>query len=283
MSSRDVSSLTVTELKDLLRAQGLPTAGTKAELISRLQNSDPSGQWASEVREDEVTSDERISRENDDVHQTRRELDLLQREKVLMERELEVARRELELLRSMHHASVSERGSPATQDGQSPMNVKTVAELLSYFNGKTEDFPTWSKQIQVLQAKYRLDDDEAKVLMGMRLRGRAQEWMHSRSEFIEMSIDNLLKEFEGMFHHRPSKIITQKQFQDRIWKRDEAFEEYFYDKVIKANRIPIDDDIELVDYLVEGIPDTTLRNQARMHCFNSPESLLRAFERLRLP
>ena len=94
MSSRDVSSLTVTELKDLLRAQGLPTAGTKAELISRLQNSDPSGQWASEVREDEVTSDERISRENNDVHQTRRELDLLQREKVLMERELEVARRE---------------------------------------------------------------------------------------------------------------------------------------------------------------------------------------------
>lgn len=40
---RDLNKLTVAALKELLSARGLSSIGTKAELISRLMEADPSG------------------------------------------------------------------------------------------------------------------------------------------------------------------------------------------------------------------------------------------------
>ncbi|CAK9801662.1 Gag-Pol polyprotein [Anthophora plagiata] len=107
--------------------------------------------------------------------------------------------------------------------------------------------------------------------------------MQSRPEFIEMSVGQLLDRFKEMFHHRPSMVTIRQQFQERTWKRGEPFDEYFYDKIIKANRMPVEDQAELVGYLVEGIPDPVLRNQARVQCFTTPEAMLQAFEKLSLP
>lgn len=59
--------------------------------------------------------------------------------------------------------------------------------------------------------------------------------------------------------------------------RNELFSEYVYDKAIVANKLNIDES-ELIDYLIEGIPD----DQARMQRFGSKETLLRAFEKISL-
>ena len=65
----DYESMTVEELKALLRARGLPVTGTKAELIARLMEADtPSEQEAVEVEEvapseEAATSDEGVSDE----------------------------------------------------------------------------------------------------------------------------------------------------------------------------------------------------------------------------
>ncbi|CAK9814696.1 Gag-Pol polyprotein [Anthophora quadrimaculata] len=295
MPAREAGGYTVLELKDMLRAYGLNTAGTKAELIARLRERDPSGQWMSSTYEEGDSRSENVfvagkeegavggasvplTTRSDELEKCRWEIDLLRREKALMERELEVTRRELELSR-MQRPSISEE-RPAARSGR--IGVTTVAELLKCFDGKSEDFSSWAKQIQMLQATYRLEDEEVKILMGMRLRGKAQEWMQSRPEFIEMNVGQLLGRCKEMFHHRPSMVIVRQQFQERIWKRGEPFDEYFYDKIIKANRVPVEDQIELVEYLVEGIPDPVLRNQARMQCFNTPDALLRAFEKVSL-
>lgn len=50
-----------------------------------------------------------------------------------------------------------------------------------------------------------------------------------------------------------------------------------YEKVILGNRVPVADE-ELVDYIIDGIPDETLRNQARLQNFDSKSALLKAFE-----
>lgn len=71
----------------------------------------------------------------------------------------------------------------------------------------------------------------------------------------------------------------RKQFEQCTWKRDETFSSYLHDKVIMANRIPINDD-EVIEYVVEGIPDPVLRDQARVQWLNSQESLLEALEKI---
>lgn len=45
MDGTDPKTFDVVVLKEVLKRRGLSTAGTKAELISRLTNDDPSGGW----------------------------------------------------------------------------------------------------------------------------------------------------------------------------------------------------------------------------------------------
>lgn len=48
-----------------------------------------------------------------------------------------------------------------------------------------------------------------------------------------------------------------------------------------ANRIPIDNE-EIMEYVIEGIPDSMLRDQTRVQQLNSQESLLKTFEKISL-
>jgi len=84
-----------------------------------------------------------------------------------------------------------------------------------------------------------------------------------------------------MFDLRPSKLALRKSFERRIWQNKESFSDYFHDKVILANRVPVDDE-ELTDYIIDGIPDKRLRDQARIQRFNSKSDLLEAFRNLTL-
>lgn len=63
-------------------------------------------------------------------------------------------------------------------------------------------------------------------------------------------------------------------------KPEELFFDYFHDKVVLANRVSIDEE-ELLEYIIDGIPDTRLRDQARMQCFRTKSNLLEAFKRLK--
>ena len=93
------------------------------------------------------------------------------------------------------------------------MNIATIADLLNNFNGKSSDYETWEKQVKLLRLTYKLDDDAARILIGLRLKGKALEWFHSKPEHIIMTFDNLLDELKAMFHRRWNKIITRKRFE----------------------------------------------------------------------
>lgn len=59
MSSQEIySRFTVAELKEKLRKRQLATNGVKAELIVRLMEADPSGDWANEQDELDNTREE---------------------------------------------------------------------------------------------------------------------------------------------------------------------------------------------------------------------------------
>jgi len=82
-----------------------------------------------------------------------------------------------------------------------------------------------------------------------------------------------------MYDHRPSKINLRNQFEARTWQSGKTFHDYYHEKILKANRVPIPED-EILDYIIDGISDSQLRNQARMQNFTSTENLLQAFKKI---
>lgn len=94
-------------------------------------------------------------------------------------------------------------------------------------------------------------------------------------------MNELIERMQIMFDHHPTKMDLKRKFEERNWRIDESFSNYFYDKTILANKMPIDEN-ELTDYPVDGIPDEITRNQARIQRFGKKKDLLHAFEKIML-
>lgn len=78
--------------------------------------------------------------------------------------------------------------------------------------------------------------------MGSRLKEKASEWFHLKPELIDAQFEDFLTQLRGMFFHRLSKAMRRRKFEECIWKRGEAFSEYFHKKMILANHVPVDSD-----------------------------------------
>lgn len=98
MVLKEPHQFTVFELKAKLQELGLASNGTKVELITRLQEADPEGNWR---REEKETDPELHQEQNNlDVTNLQRQVELLNMERDLMRRELVLVQRELELVRA---------------------------------------------------------------------------------------------------------------------------------------------------------------------------------------
>ncbi|XP_011883821.1 PREDICTED: uncharacterized protein K02A2.6-like [Vollenhovia emeryi] len=264
MSLREATTFTVAELKTKLQALQLSVSGTKAELIARLNEADPSGEWRGN---DEDQSMLLLNERN--AEDLQREVDLLNREHEVLRRELEIARRELAMARARNN-------DDHQPNGHSRANIRMLSELLKEFSGAHDGYWQWEQQARLLKDTYQLDDDSARILLGSRLRGSASEWFHSNPEHLGKTFEELLSKMKDMYDHRPTMRTLRRQFENRRWKTTEPFSEYYNEKVILANRIQVAEE-ELIDCLIEGIPDPRLRTQARFQGFATKELLLKAF------
>ncbi|XP_076638793.1 uncharacterized protein LOC143350658 [Colletes latitarsis] len=293
------SGFTVQQLKDKLRELGQPTAGPKIELVARLMNVEAEGLAAPapEIIQVPMAADYRGEDERR-IEWMQREMEMARRERDMMQKELEIARREIEVMQQMqqlHLAANSARPameevrlrqdilqtSTPEETHRTRISVTVIAELLSHFDGNGP-YEHWERQFELLRGAHQLTNCEAMILLGSRLRGKAMEWFHSRPEYVTMPVDELLKEMRGMFHHLPSRVARKREFEQRHWRYGERFSDYYHQKLILGNRVPIDDD-EIIEYLLEGIPDLTLRNQARIERFRTKADLFAAFEKVVLP
>ena len=96
---------------------------------------------------------------------------------------------------------------------------------------------------------------------------------------MELAIEDLFDELREIYNHHPSKVKLRKQFEERMWKSSETFHQYMHEKVILANQIPIPED-KVVEYIIDGIPQTNIRNQARIGQITTKASLLKVFEKV---
>ncbi|XP_076638825.1 uncharacterized protein LOC143350687 [Colletes latitarsis] len=289
------NDLTVVELKDRPRELGYSSSGTKTELVRRLRVADLSGSITLDLPRTRGSIDDTENacaaeaRAIETVVPNDLKEDDGKRSRESLERELELVRRELELLRSLCGTNIpNERPqfesavrTPVFIDNGPRVNVATVADLLSIYKGEVGEYENWEKQLHMICRNYELDARQVKTLISMQLKGKALEWFYSRPEHIEMSVEELLIELRGMYHHRQNRIALRRAFEERVWRRNETFHEYVHEKVIMGNKVPIAED-ELVDYLIDGIPDVNLRDQARIHKFRTKTDLLEAFEQISL-
>lgn len=202
------------------------------------------------------------------------ELELVQRERRLVERERALLRREREIVEN----------SPSTVSARSAgtnANIKVIGALLNDFNGVHQPFSKWERQVRLLRGSYELDDKTAKILVASHLKGKAQAWFYSKPEILECDCDEILRQLKDMFDFRPNQFELRKQFEARTWRANETFCDYYHDKIIKANEISVSGS-ELIDYVIDGIPDQQLRNHARMQQFSSMSMFLQAFKQISL-
>lgn len=98
-----------------------------------------------------------------------------------------------------------------------------------------------------------------------------------------MRSDELLDELRRMFHHRPNKIALRHRFEERTWKKNETSHDYVHEKRInlKANHIAMGYD-EILGYIIDGIPDQSLHDLARVRGFMTKDEILQAFSEISL-
>ena len=85
-----------------------------------------------------------------------------------------------------------------------------------------------------------------------------------------------------MYCFYKSKVEVRDNFRRRVWRVDEAFRDYVQDKMILTNLVPLCDKFELIDYIIAGIPDASLRDHASLQNFRSVEKVINAFRNISL-
>lgn len=90
-----------------------------------------------------------------------------------------------------------------------------------------------------------------------------------------MSVEEILRQLRLLYDY--TKIELRRDFEARTWKTSQSFLDYHHDKVLKAHRVPVPED-EILDYIIVGISDRQLRNQARAQKFASIADLVESFK-----
>ena len=135
--------------------------------------------------------------------------------------------------------------------------------------------------MEILHNTHQLDDSADKILINLRLKDKALKCFQSKPSHFGMSATELLEAMKGMFDHRPSKLALRRVMEARTWKTNETFCDSYIEKLTLENRINVDFE-ELIDMLIDGIPNTGLRDQTRMNYYENAEELLRAFKKIEL-
>lgn len=317
-----LADLTVNDMKESLRTNNVSTTGNKPELVSRLEELDPDGNWLQAWKLSRLQKAQNSGASGGDNNGKNAEQEGLKQQLVAMQKALEALTMRLQQQQPTAPVSLGETSTTALTSAIVPMTtaaamttttataavaagqhlvsnlevsgspnvdtflsprtpISTIAELLGVFDGNGENFESWSQQLEMIRSTYKLNDDTARIMISSKLKGKALTWFHSRPEHLRLPINDLVLEIKKMFYPQLSKIRLRKQFENRIWSQNELFSEYVFDKVILGNKAKIDES-ELVDHIIEGIPDDTLRDQARMQRFETKENLLCAFEKITL-
>ena len=143
-----------------------------------------------------------------------------------------------------------------------------LIELLPEYDGSTA--PTiFVAQVRNIMELYSVDISTVKA------------WLHAKPNYLHEDLNKLLDELIELFGDKENKLSIRRKFEYRKWQYNEDFITYYNDKVVLAERLRIPED-ELIEYVIEGIPDNNLKIHANLQCFQSKSQFLLAFSKISL-
>jgi len=175
-------------------------------------------------------------------------------------------KRELELLKARFaNSSASStqrtpeaRTSAETRWVNNQVSLNVIAELLPEFDGTMGDFRMWRNKLKILEQTYQLNDNHMKILVRLRLRGKALAWLHSADEYMLLSSEELLKGLGAMFDRQVDSMVLHEKFRARKWRKDESFSDYMK---------------QMLGYIINGIPHWGLRTKIRVSGVSTKKEL----------
>ena len=91
----------------------------------------------------------------------------------------------------------------------------------------------------------------------------------------------MLDEMFTLFGERESRLNIRRKFESRKWFFVEDYSSQFNNKVLLADRLGVPED-ELIDYIIDGIMDDSLKTHANLRCFQEKSQLLMSFSKIQL-
>lgn len=153
------------------------------------------------------------------------------------------------------------------------LRIQEIGEFLAEFNVEADVVETWKSQIGFIRKTYRLDEGSLKILVSMKLKGKAQTWFQSNVSHLQLCMTELLDKMVGTYNQRFSMLTLQKYFEERTWRANEIFADYLYEKETLINKTTISE-TEVLEYTIDGISDVRVGSQAKMHRFKTRNNLL---------
>ncbi|XP_044315243.1 uncharacterized protein LOC123037646 [Drosophila rhopaloa] len=161
------------------------------------------------------------------------------------------------------------------------MNLNTVKELLPEYNG-SGNINEWLLMVKNVRNVFKVSDDVMRPLICSRLKGKANFWLLSRPSLLSGSIDLILAQLKIVFGTKDNVLEMRRKFENRKWQFGEKFAVYYFDKLTLAQDVAMTVH-ELVQYLIDGIQNVQLKNQAKLLRFAVPADVLEAFQDVEKP
>lgn len=176
-----------------------------------------------------------------------------------------------------------ERFQPFSGEGSNRIfNLNEIFFLLPDYSGTSrENVELFVNMAQQMKVIFKIDDDIMKLIVLKHLKGRAENWFMSQTNLMSMDLQEMFRKLREVFSAERSSMELYRQLESRKWYFGESFGEYCSEKQILASPLQLNEST-LIDYLIEGIPDMQLRNQARIRNFSRVADMRNAFRFIKI-
>ncbi|KAH6933018.1 hypothetical protein HPB50_011561 [Hyalomma asiaticum] len=156
-----------------------------------------------------------------------------------------------------------------------------TSRLVPLFDPTSSDSPTvdaWIRRVDDLAEVYRWTDRVTSCNALARLDGPAKMWYDSLQS-VNKTWPEWKAELKRAFPTTAGMQRLHREMEDRIYKRGEPIEAYYYDKLAKARRCNLSAEA-CIEYLITGLNDPDSIRAISTRTYDSPEELLQCLKRL---
>nr|XP_029732879.1 uncharacterized protein LOC115268848 [Aedes albopictus] len=162
------------------------------------------------------------------------------------------------------------------------LRLEDIADFLPVFAGRNdEDINHFIATIENTKRALGLDDETMKLVVIKQLKDSAKDWLHTMTDFMLKTYEETLENLRGMYGFTVNRVELRKCLEKIQWHGREPFVDYCQSKKLIALKLNIEEN-ELVEYIVEGIADLTLKNQARIQNFKTVAEIIQAFRMVKM-